>query len=163
MLKGRLALNASALMISSAATGLLGLVYWMVAERMLPTSEVGRASAMISSATLISILATLSLGSLYERFLPVAGVDARRYVRSGLSVVVVSALLFGTTFLFVGPREKLFPNLAEMLVFPFFVVFLAIFAVIYNETGGKFVPVSEIGSEKYMFEGKNGKAARLFT
>lgn len=35
--------------------------------------------------------------------------------------------------------------------------FLAIFAVIYNETGGKFVPVSEIGSEKYMFEGKNGK------
>lgn len=43
MLKGRLALNASALMISSAATGLLGLVYWMVAERMLPTSEVGRA------------------------------------------------------------------------------------------------------------------------
>ena len=48
MLKGRLALNASALMISSAATGLLGLVYWMIAERMMPTSEVGRASAMVS-------------------------------------------------------------------------------------------------------------------
>ena len=61
MLKGRLALNASALMISSAATGLLGLVYWMIAERMMPTSEVGRASAMIATATVLSSLACLSL------------------------------------------------------------------------------------------------------
>lgn len=35
--------------------------------------------------------------------------------------------------------------------------FLAVFAVIYNETGGTFVPVSEKGSAKYMFEAKNGK------
>lgn len=37
--------------------------------------------------------------------------------------------------------------------------FLGIFGIIYNETGGTFVPVSEKGSEKYMFEAKNGKAS----
>ena len=37
--------------------------------------------------------------------------------------------------------------------------FLTLFCVMYNETGGKFIPISELGSEKYMFEGKNGKAS----
>lgn len=129
-LSGRaLGIDIFAVMTSGAATGLLGFAFWTLAARGYSTAEVGRASALISSATLISILATLSLGSLYERFLPVAGADTRRYVRSGLGVVMLSALLFGTGFLVVGPRDKLFPNLAEMSVFPFFVVFLAIFAV----------------------------------
>ena len=41
MLKGRLAVSASALMVSSVPPGALGLVYWMIAERMLPTSGSG--------------------------------------------------------------------------------------------------------------------------
>lgn len=38
--------------------------------------------------------------------------------------------------------------------------FLTFFAIIYNETGGTFVPVSEKGSERYMFESTaSGKAS----
>lgn len=38
--------------------------------------------------------------------------------------------------------------------------FLTFFAIIYNETGGTFLPVSEMGKERYMFESTpNGKAS----
>ncbi|MBU9764884.1 alpha/beta fold hydrolase [Mycobacterium sp. TNTM28] len=116
-------------MTSGAATGALGFVFWTLAARGYSTAEVGRASAIISSATLIAILSTLSLGSLYERFLPVAGSDTRRYVRSGLGVVLLAALVFGAVFVVFGPRTHLFTGAVETLLFPIFVMILAVFAV----------------------------------
>ncbi|WP_019972183.1 alpha/beta fold hydrolase [Mycobacterium sp. 141] len=115
-------------MTSSAATGALGFVFWTVAARGYTTAEFGRASAVISSATLIAILATLSLGRLYERFLPIAGVHTRRLVWSGSAVVLLAALLFGTLFVILGP-SALFTGRTETLLFPVCVMILAIFTV----------------------------------
>ncbi|MFA5711603.1 alpha/beta fold hydrolase [Mycolicibacterium sp.] len=129
-LRGRaLGIDIMAVIASSAATGVLGFVFWTVAARGYSTAEVGRASAIITSAATTATLATLSLGSLYERFLPVAGRDSRRYVRSGIAVVVTTAMLFGAVFLVLGPREQLFPDALEMLLFPGFVGILALFAL----------------------------------
>ncbi|MBB2990458.1 acyl-coenzyme A synthetase/AMP-(fatty) acid ligase/thioesterase domain-containing protein/O-antigen/teichoic acid export membrane protein/acyl carrier protein [Mycolicibacterium iranicum] len=116
-------------MTSSAATGVLGFVFWTVAARGYDTAEVGRASAIISSATLIAILANFSLGSLYERFLPLAGSQTPRVVRQGITLVAGTALVFGTVFVVVGPREQLFPSRPEALLFPAFVAVLAIYAL----------------------------------
>lgn len=126
---GGLGIDIVAVMTSSAATGVLGFVFWTVAARGYDTAEVGRASAIISSATLIAILANFSLGSLYERFLPLAGVRTQRLVREGTAFVACAAVLFGVIFIGVGPRAQLFPNPLEMLLFPLFVAVLAIYAL----------------------------------
>ena len=124
-----LGIDIAAVMTSSAATGLLGFVFWTVAARGFETAEVGRASAIISSATLIAILANFSLGSLYERFLPLAGARTQRLVREGTAFVACAAMLFGLVFVVVGPRAQLFPNWTEALLFPAFVAVLAIYAL----------------------------------
>ena len=129
MLKGRLALNASALMISSAATGLLGLVYWMVAERMLPTSEVGRASAMISAATVLSSLACLSLAGAYQRFLPVAGNRSLRLILSGYGLITGTSILLGTAFVTLGFGSSIFTSTTDRVLFVPLVLVLAIYAI----------------------------------
>ena len=127
--RGGLSIDIAAVMTSSAATGVLGFVFWTVAARGYDTAEVGRASAIITSATLIAILANFSLGSLYERFLPLAGNRTRKIVRHGMMFVAGTALVFGAVFTVVGPRAQLFPDLAEMLLFPLCVVILAIYAL----------------------------------
>lgn len=124
-----LGIDIAAVMTSSAATGILGFVFWTVAARGFDTAEVGRASAIISSATLIAILANFSLGSLYERFLPLAGARTQRLVHGGTAFVACAALVFGAIFLGIGPRAQLFPNWLEMLLFPVFVAVLAIYAL----------------------------------
>ncbi|WP_083740345.1 AMP-binding protein [Mycobacterium sp. MS1601] len=124
-----LGIDIAAVMTSSAATGALGFVFWTMAARGYSAAEVGRASAIISSATLVAILSTLSLGSLYERFLPVSGAAAKRYVRRGMLLVTVTAVLFGAAFLAVGPRTQLFSNTVETLLFPAFVAVLAAYAL----------------------------------
>ncbi|CAJ1583358.1 alpha/beta fold hydrolase [[Mycobacterium] wendilense] len=129
-LQGRaLGIDIAAVMTSSAATGVLGFAFWTVAARGYDTAEVGRASAIISSATFIAILANFSLGSLYERFLPLAGGLTQRLVRQGTLFAATVGLVFGAAFLILGPRVQLFPTWYEAALFPAFVAVLAIYAL----------------------------------
>lgn len=61
-----LALNSLALMLSTVITGGLGLLFWAAAGRLYPVAEVGSASAVITSAVMLSTLSNLSLGSMCE-------------------------------------------------------------------------------------------------
>ncbi|WP_232374701.1 alpha/beta fold hydrolase [Mycolicibacterium mengxianglii] len=126
---GALGVDIAAVMTSSVATGALGFLFWTVAARGYSPAEVGRASALISSASLIAILANFSLGSLYERFLPVAGSQSKRLVRNGTLFVIAAALAFGAAFVLLGPDEQLFGSLTESLLFPVAVAVLAVFAI----------------------------------
>ncbi|WP_172936546.1 polysaccharide biosynthesis protein [Rhodococcus sp. MS16] len=122
--------NAAALMLSSVATGALGLVYWAVAERFFSTAEVGRASAVISTATMLASVSCLSLGGAYQRFLPVAGRASTRLVLGGLALTAAVAVLLGCGFLLVNPtNERLFTNTTERVAFPMLVMTLAIYAL----------------------------------
>lgn len=122
-------INIVAVMTSSVATGALGFVFWTIAARGYSTAEVGRASAIITSATLMATLSNLSLGSLYERFLPIAGSKAHRLITIGRSVIIVTAVLFGLGFVVLGPREALFTSAAEPWLYPVIVAVLGVFAV----------------------------------
>lgn len=118
--------GAVVLMASSVATGLLGIVYWVVAEHLYPTAAVGRASAVLSTATMLSSLACLSLGGGYQRFLPVAGDRARRLVPAGLGLTIVVALVLGAGFVAVGAGgDRLFSGDLERGLFPLMVAGLA--------------------------------------
>ena len=124
-----LALNSFAMMFSTIATGALGLAFWAVAGRLFPVEEVGSASAVIASAVMIATLSNLSLGSMYERFLPTAGVKAKSYVLRGYAAVLSLALVLGCAFLVVAPVDELFTTTTEIATFPIFVGVLAVFAL----------------------------------
>lgn len=122
--------NAFALMVSSAATGVLGLVYWAVAERFFETAVVGRASAVVSTATMLASISCLSLGGAYQRFLPAAGRDTTKLIVGGITLVGSVALLLGTGFVLLGPTSStLFTSAAEAGAFPPMVAALALYAI----------------------------------
>ncbi|AFA73343.1 putative polysaccharide biosynthesis protein [Gordonia polyisoprenivorans VH2] len=127
--RDRLTVNASALMASSVGTGLLGLVYWIVAEHHFPTAEVGRASAVISSATVLSSLACLSLGGAFQRFLPVAGGAALRYIVGGYLLTAATGVVLATGFVVVGLGDRILHSTGERIAFVAMVVVFALYAL----------------------------------
>ncbi len=134
--RATLELDALALTASTAITALLGLAYWTIAARGFPIAEVGRASAIVSAATALATVSNLSLGGMYERFLPVTGRDTRRYLlRGGLATAGLAGLL-GTIFVLVGPSDRLFTHDWERACFPLLVFTLAQFALLDNALVG---------------------------
>ncbi|MET0318909.1 MAG: lipopolysaccharide biosynthesis protein, partial [Rhodococcus fascians] len=109
-----LALNSLAMMLSTVVTGGLGLLFWAAAGRLYPVAEVGSASAVITSAVMLSTLSNLSLGSMYERFLPVSGRLAKSFVVRGYITVTAFAFVLGCGFLLVAPVDKMFTSTAEI-------------------------------------------------
>jgi O-antigen/teichoic acid export membrane protein len=61
--------NSTYLMLSTAITGLLGFVFWLLCSRHFTASQVGLAVTFISAATLISAFATLGFPNVIVRFL----------------------------------------------------------------------------------------------
>lgn len=95
-----MAVDSVALMISSGLNAVLGLVYWMVATRLYPVEEVGRASTLINAGIVLSSASILAFGQMLERFLPVCGRLRRRAIVG--STVVVAALATASAGAFVA-------------------------------------------------------------
>jgi O-antigen/teichoic acid export membrane protein len=85
-----LARNSILIMASTVGTSGLGYLFWMVAARTLPPPAVGAATALISAATVVSMLSNLGLGHMFIQRLP--GTPARIWSR-----IVSAGLLFGCT------------------------------------------------------------------
>ena len=131
-----LRVNTVSLVLSSVLTGLMGLAFWGVAARLYPAEEVGVAAALISSAVTLSTLSILSIGRLYERFLPMAGRSAGSLLTRGVLVVAVTATLSGIGLVLLGPRNALFQSGWAMALFPVLVMVLAVFTLQDGITAG---------------------------
>ena len=83
-----LARNSVLIMASTVGTSGLGYLYWMVAARELPRPAIGAATALISAATVVSMVANLGLGHMFIQRLPAA--PAREWSR-----IVSAGLLLG--------------------------------------------------------------------
>ncbi|WP_235738045.1 hypothetical protein [Nocardioides alcanivorans] len=127
--KSRFQRNAGALAISSLCTALLGLLYWMAAEQLFATAEVGRASVVVSTATMLGTLSCLSLGGMYERFLSSSGSGATGLIVRGAALVAVTAAVVGGVFATLPISERLFALPSERAWFPLVVVAFALFAL----------------------------------
>ncbi|GAA2604802.1 lipopolysaccharide biosynthesis protein [Paractinoplanes durhamensis] len=80
-----LARNSALIMASTVGTSGLGYLYWMVAARELPRPAIGTATALISAATVVSMVANLGLGHMFIQRLPETGTAAwSRIVSAGL-------------------------------------------------------------------------------
>lgn len=122
-------IDSFALVISGVANSALGLAFWAVAARLFPTAQVGIAGTVINTAVLLATLSNLSLGALYERFLPASGHRAVRLVAGGWLLTSVFALLLGGMFVLLGPSDRLFESAGAAWAFPLCVVVLASFAL----------------------------------
>jgi len=92
--------NGYALAMSGAATSALGIVYWMLAARLLPAEDVGEGSAAVATMILLSGFSQLNFRSALNRFLPVAGDRTRRLILTayGFSLGAGLLLVFGFAF-----------------------------------------------------------------
>ncbi|BBY65360.1 lipopolysaccharide biosynthesis protein [Mycolicibacterium helvum] len=122
--------NSISLIISSLLTGVLGLVFWGAAGRLYPASEVGVAAALITSALMLSMLSMLSIDTIYERFLPLAGERTGSLIKWGYLTVAGTALLAGAALVAFGPREELFESKWAMFCYPLLVMVLAVFTLL---------------------------------
>jgi O-antigen/teichoic acid export membrane protein len=96
--------NGYALMANTAVTGLLGLLYWLLAARRYEAADVGRASAAYSAMNLLAGITALSLIGAMARFLPRAGSRTGKLIRLGYGLSVLSAVVGSMIFLLISAR-----------------------------------------------------------
>jgi O-antigen/teichoic acid export membrane protein len=65
-----LARNSLLIMATTVSNGGLGYVYWMLAARSVPPDRIGTATAVISAATAVSMIANLGAGHMFIQRLP---------------------------------------------------------------------------------------------
>jgi O-antigen/teichoic acid export membrane protein len=100
------------LLLNTAITGVLGLVYWLIAARLFPQAAVGRAAALVSASILLAGVGQLNLSGMLMRFLPQAGVRSRHLVLVTYAIACAASLLLavlaglGVGFL-TGPNSPL--------------------------------------------------------
>lgn len=142
-----LELNAIALMATSGMTALFGLVFWGAAAGY-PPEELGRSSALISTAMMMSVVASLAVGLVFTRFLGSAGERSRAMVLVGYGATAAAAAVLGAVFALFLADEALFGSGAERAAFPLLVVVLALFAlqdwVLIGLQAARWVPIEQL-------------------
>ncbi len=87
--------TAANLLSSTVITAGLGVVFWAVAARTFSPEAVGEGNAVLSAATLLALVAQLSLGSICTRFVPRAGRYTGWILRRIYLAVIVTAISVG--------------------------------------------------------------------
>jgi len=95
--------NANALILGVAITSGLGLVFWAVAARGYSADEVGKNSALIAAMTFLGHVSSLGLRNGLIRYLPSAGTETGRLLRSTHLVCVAGAVAGSAIFLIGQP------------------------------------------------------------
>jgi O-antigen/teichoic acid export membrane protein len=93
-----------ALLLNTAVTTAVGVVYWGVAAHLYSRQALGRSSALVSALVLVSIFAQLNLANTLPRFLPRARRTAGRLIASSYAVSSLAALVGGLAFVLILPR-----------------------------------------------------------
>lgn len=124
--------NSIYIMLSSLVSAALGLIFWIVAARTYSEEDIGIATAIIASATLIVTISRLGLDQSLIRFLP-AGARSSIFTTVIVTTSVVS-LVIGTVF--VAGVEFFSPDLGVVkdmvLVFLTFIAISSMISIISN-------------------------------
>jgi len=93
--------NGYALVFSSTGASALGILYWLVAARLYPAETIGLNAALLSTTNFLANLAQLNLLNALNRFLPTAGVAAKRLI-VGAYLISMGMGLVGTLIFLAG-------------------------------------------------------------
>lgn len=123
--------SADALILGTAVTSLLGLAFWALAARWIPTEALGIGAALISVVALLANFSTLGMRNGFLRFLPIAGPGTRRFIGVSYLVCACAALLAGTIFLLGQPvwADKLGFLRESPLTIGLFVLSIAVWVI----------------------------------
>lgn len=116
--------NASALFFSGLLTSGLGIVYWAIAARIYPPSDVGIGASLVSTLMFIGSASQLNLRSAMYRFLPRAGGRSTLLVGATYLFIVLASAILGAGFLIVAALANALPDGASLTVVGF-AVFIA--------------------------------------
>jgi O-antigen/teichoic acid export membrane protein len=92
-----------ALVLSSALSSGIGMLFWVLAARLFDPATVGVNATAVSAMTLLSTAAQLNLGNAMLRFVPVAGRGTRALVAGCYAVGVGAAAAAGAVFALGAP------------------------------------------------------------
>jgi O-antigen/teichoic acid export membrane protein len=101
--------NGYALILSSATTSGLGLLYWTLAARSVNPNLLGLSSAALSAVVFLAGVSQLSLNGVLLRFIPQAGGSTTRLV--GISYLVSALLVIPACLVFFLGLDRWAPSL----------------------------------------------------
>jgi O-antigen/teichoic acid export membrane protein len=81
----------------------LGFVFWVLAARMLPQTEVGREGALVTALVALAGASQLNLAATLPRFLPQVRTGAARLVKLAFALCAAAALVIATLFAVIVP------------------------------------------------------------
>ncbi|MEW9529642.1 lipopolysaccharide biosynthesis protein [Microbispora sp. NPDC049125] len=87
--------NAYALMVNAGASGVLGLVYWVLAARLYDTADGGRAMAVIGAMRLLAALTSFGFVGTLTRFIADTGRSTGKFI-AGVYIVSAGAAAAAT-------------------------------------------------------------------
>jgi O-antigen/teichoic acid export membrane protein len=102
--------NAVALMLSSGGTAVLGVVFWGVVAHLASPERIGDVSAELAALILLANLAQLSFNQIFDRFLPIAGNQTRKFVLRAYGMCSCVALVAGIVYVSAGFGFKFIPS-----------------------------------------------------
>ncbi|WP_028929929.1 oligosaccharide flippase family protein [Pseudonocardia asaccharolytica] len=120
-----------ALVLSSALTSGVGLLYWVVVARLFPPEVVGVNQVALSTMMLLGGVSHLNLTYALLRFVPVAGRASRRLVVAGYLVTALIASLVGGVFA-LGARiwaPQLLEAVGQLNLLVFFMLATPVWAI----------------------------------
>jgi O-antigen/teichoic acid export membrane protein len=100
-----------AMLANSALTALFGVLFWLVAARLLTQTSVGRGSALVSALLIVSAVCQLNYARALSRLIPLAD-RPRKLLGSVYGITVALSIVIGLGAAFVLPRiSPVFANL----------------------------------------------------
>jgi len=125
--------NGYALVANTGATGVSGLIYWVLVARLYPTDTVGRASAAYAAMNLLAGFTALNFNGALTRFLPRAGRHTAKFIKHSYLVSSIASVLVTIPFLLTvhlwGPSYSELANPITGLFFVACVVCWGIFTL----------------------------------
>jgi O-antigen/teichoic acid export membrane protein len=91
-------------MTSNFLSSALGMVFWIAAARLYPSSTIGRDGVIIGAMITVSSIAQLNLANGLLRFLPAMRRRLARSVVSAYAVAGSTSLLLAFAFVLIGPK-----------------------------------------------------------
>lgn len=113
-----------ALVLSSALTSAVGLLYWVLVARLFTPEVAGVNSAALATLSMLGGIAHLNMQNALLRFVPVAGPRAPRLVAGAYAAAIGSAVIVGALFALGAPVWA--PDMVAVAGLGALVVFFAV-------------------------------------
>ncbi len=94
--------NSFYLFLTTGVMAVFGFVFWLICARLFTPSEIGIATSLISSMTLISYISLLGFNSTFIRILPTSK-NQNEVINAGIVLSMIAAIVLATVYVFAIP------------------------------------------------------------